>query len=343
MARRTTLKDVASSAGVSLATVSYVLNGKKQISEKTRQRVFKAIEELDYIPNLSARSLASNDSKLIGVVIPQTEPGSELMLENQFYSEILSSIEYNARICGYHIIVSATDINESYLTLAKKRNLDGIIVIGMYPDEFYKQMKKALIPIVLIDSYCQDHYYHSIRIDDAYGSYLATKYVLEKGHEKVAFFCSRLKENGVMQKRLLGYKQALEEKNIEFKKELVFEGNIDFDNGINLAKAFVKSKTDATAVVAAADILAIGAIKGFKQSGVKIPDDISIIGFDDLQIARYLPIGLTTIKQQISLKGEKAVELLIRSINEDDLSKQEVILPISLVERDSVKSLKSNI
>lgn len=169
---RATLKDVAQEAGVSSATVSYILNGKRSISEETKARVMEAIKKLDYVPDLNARGLTMRDSKLIGVVVPQTEPGERLMFQNSFYSEILGSIEYYARLSGYHILISATDANESYLTLAKKRNLDGIIVIGMYPDEFYQQMKKTQIPIVLIDSYCGDHYYHSIRIDDAYGSYL---------------------------------------------------------------------------------------------------------------------------------------------------------------------------
>ena len=149
---RTTLKDVARRAGVSSATVSYVLNGKRTISEDTKRRVREAIEELDYVPDLAARGLSRRDSMLIGVVVPQTEPGDRLMFQNSFYSEVLGSIEYYARQRGYHILISATDANESYLTLAKQRNLDGIIVIGMYPDEFYQQMKKTQIPIVLIDS-----------------------------------------------------------------------------------------------------------------------------------------------------------------------------------------------
>ena len=192
---RTTLKDVARRAGVSSATVSYVLNGKRTISEDTKRRVREAIEELDYVPDLAARGLSRRDSMLIGVVVPQTEPGDRLMFQNSFYSEVLGSIEYYARQRGYHILISATDANESYLTLAKQRNLDGIIVIGMYPDEFYQQMKKTQIPIVLIDSYCNDHYYNNIRIDDAYGSYLATRHLLECGHRDAAFFAGQLKEN----------------------------------------------------------------------------------------------------------------------------------------------------
>ena len=337
---RATLKDVAQRAGVTTATVSYALSGKRPISEATKRRVMEAIEELDYVPDLNARGLSMRDSKLIGVVVPQTEPGERLMFQNSFYSEVLGSIEYYARQQGYHILISATDANESYLTLAKKRNLDGIIVIGMYPDEFYQQMKKTQIPIVLIDSYCNDHYYHNIRIDDAYGSYLATRYVLECGHTRIAFFAGQMKENGVMKKRLLGYQQALEEFHVPYQKEYVFEGQIDYTSGIALANRLLDEDLPATGVVAAADILAIGAAKGFFERGKRIPDDYSIIGFDDVEIAQYLTPGLTTIRQQISLKGQKAVELLLKHIEDPSLPKQEEILPLQLMVRGSVKNLK---
>lgn len=337
---RAKLKDVAELAGVSAATVSYVLSGKRSISEETKSRVLEAVKKLDYVPDLNARSLSMRDSKLIGVVVPQTEPGDRLMFQNSFYSEVLGSIEYYARQQGYHILISATDANESYLTLAKKRNLDGIIVIGMYPDEFYHQMKKTQIPIVLIDSYCNDHYYHNIRIDDAYGSYLATRHLLENGHTDIAFFAGQMKENGVMKKRLLGYKQALEEFDIPYRKEYVFEGQIDYESGIDLARKLANLKLPTTGIVAAADILAIGAMKGLFERGLRVPEDYSVVGFDDLEIAKYLTPGLTTVKQQISLKGQRAVELLLKHINDPTLTKQEEILPLELIERGSVKKLK---
>ena len=336
---RVTLKDVAQRAGVTTATVSYALSGKRPISEATKQRVMEAIAELDYVPDLNARGLSMRDSKLIGVVVPQTEPGERLMFQNSFYSEVLGSIEYYARQQGYHILISATDANESYLTLAKQRNLDGIIVIGMYPDAFYQQMKKTQIPIVLIDSYCNDHYYHNIRIDDAYGSYLATRYMLECGHTRIAFFAGQMKENGVMKKRLLGYRQALEEFQVPYEREYVFEGQIDYASGIALADRLMDQGLPATGVVAAADILAIGAAKGFFERGKRVPEDYSLIGFDDVEIAQYLTPGLTTIRQQISLKGQKAVELLLKHIEDPTLPKQEEILPLQLVVRGSVKNL----
>ena len=335
------MKDVAKAAGVTTAAVSYAISGKRPISDETRKRVEAAIKELGYTPNMAARTLSSagRSSKLIGVVVPQTEGGGRLMFQNQFYAEILGSIELCARQAGYHVLISATDANDGYLTLAAERNLDGIIVIGMYPDEFYQQMKRSRIPIVLIDSYCNDHYYHNVRIDDAYGSYLATKYVLERGHRDIAFFCGRIKDNGVMKKRLAGYRDALGEYSVEFRDALVFEGDIDYKDGIESANRLMDTQVNATAVVAAADILAIGAAKAFYERGVRVPDDISLMGFDDLEISQYLTPGLTTVRQQISLKGEKAVELLIRSINEPELTKQELILPVSLVERESVKRI----
>lgn len=336
---RATLKDVAQLAGVSTATVSYALSGKRTISDETKQRINDAIAQLDYVPDLNARGLSMRDSKLIGVVVPQTEPGDRLMFQNSFYSEVLGSIEYYARQRGYHILISATDANESYLTLAKKRNLDGIIVIGMYPDDFYQQMKKTQIPIVLIDSYCNDHYYHNIRIDDAYGSYLATRYMLENGHKHIAFFAGQMKENGVMKKRLLGYQQALSEFDVPYRKEYIFEGQIDYNSGIDLANRLIESMLPTTGVVAAADILAIGAVKGFFETGKRVPDDYSIIGFDDVEISQFMTPGLTTIRQQISLKGQKAVELLLKHIEDPTLSKQEEILPLQLVVRGSVKKI----
>ena len=336
---KSTIKDVAKKVGVSVATVSYVLNGKKKISEDTKKKIYEAIEELNYVPNINAQGLNSHSSRLIGVVVPQTENGDKLLFQNAFYGEVLGSIEYWARQKGYHVIVSATDTNESYLKLAKQRNLDGIIVIGMYPDEFYKELKKTDIPIVLIDSYCNDFYYHSIRIDDAYGSYLATKYLLENGHSEIAFFVGQVKDNGVMKKRLLGYKQALEQFGVEYNEKYIFEGQIDYDSGIKLADKLVNSKLSITAIVCAADILAIGVMSELYKLGVKVPDDISIVGFDDLETSKYLTPALTTIHQQISLKGQKAVELLLEHIEKTNLPKQEEVLSLELIERDSVKKL----
>ncbi len=337
MKEKATIRDVAAAAGVSVATVSYVLNGKKKVSEQTRNEVLDVIRRLEYVPDLNARGLSKKDTRLIGVVVPQTEPGSTLMFRNNFYSEILGSIEYHARQNGYHVLISATDVTEDYLNLIRERNLDGVIIIGTYQNRFFSQLKQLEVPVVLVDSYCKYDWFHAIRIDDERSSWMATRYVLEAGHRKIALVSGLLHDSGVMQKRFKGYREALEEFGVPYREEYLFEETVDYDSGVAIARRIAREKTDVTAVVATADIFAIGLMKGFYEAGVRVPEDISVMGFDDLDISAYLTPGLTTVRQQISLKGERAVTLLVQNMENPSMPRVEEVLPVSLVERDSVK------
>lgn len=340
MKEKATIRDVAAAAGVSVATVSNVLNGKKKVSERTRNDVLDVIKQMEYVPDLNARGLSVKDTRLIGIVVPQTEPGNTLMFRNNFYSEILGSIEFHARKYGYHVLISATDVTQDYLNLIRERNLDGVIIIGTYQNEFLSQLKQLEIPVVLVDSYCKHDWFHAIRIDDEYSSYMATKYVLDAGHRKIALVSGIVQDDGVMNKRLKGFKKAMEEYDTLSLPEHFYEGNVDYVSGVAIANQIVTGQIDITAVVTTADIFAIGLIKGFYDNGVHVPENISVIGFDDLDISKYLTPGLTTVKQQISLKGERAVKLLIQNIEEPDMPKIEEILPVRLVIRESVKLLE---
>lgn len=342
MKDKATIRDVATAAGVSAATVSYVLNGKKKVSEETRNAVLEIIRQMEYVPDLNARGLSRKDTRLIGVVVPQTEPGSTLMFRNNFYSEILGSIEFHARQNGYHVLISATDVTEDYLKLIQERNLDGVIIIGTYQSEFLSRLKELEVPVVLVDSYCKYDWFHAIRIDDEKASYMATKYVLDAGHRKIALVSGILHENGVMKKRFKGYQRALADYGISYSNKYLFEGNVDYDSGVKIARQIAEQEMDITAVVATADIFAIGLIKGFYEAGIRVPEDISVMGFDDLDIAAYLTPGLTTIKQQIVFKGERAVNLLVQNMEDPNMSKVEEILPVHLIERDSVKEMKTS-
>lgn len=341
MKQRATIRDVAAAAGVSVATVSYVLNGKKKVSEQTKAMILDVIKKLEYVPDLNAKSLSVKDTKLIGVVVPQTEPGSTLMFRNNFYSEILGSIEYHARQHGYHVLISATDVTEDYLNLIRERNLDGVIIIGTYQSEFFEQLRQLEIPVVLVDSYCTHNCFHEVRIDDQESSYLATKYILEAGHREVGLVCGLLHEDGVMQKRFKGYRQALDEYGIPFRQEYVFEGNVDYDSGVEIAGRIAKLRGEMTAVVATADMFAIGLMRGFYEAGIRVPEEISIMGFDDLDISAYMTPGLTTVRQEISLKGEYAMNLLVQNMAAPGMKKVTEILPVRIVERESVKKLKN--
>jgi len=338
MKKRVTIKDVAKEANVSIATISYVINNKENLSKETIERVNAAIKKLNYIPNMSARSLVSKKSNLIGVVIPQTEVNKRHIFNNPFYSEFISGVEYTARLEGYHVITSGVEIDKSYLDISVKRNLDGIIILGMYPQEFYNELKKSQIPIVLVDSYCNDHYFHSVQINDRYGGYIATKYLLEKGHRNIALVTGKIKKEGVSEKRYLGYKDALAEFNVPFNPNYVFEGVVDYEYGLIAAEKIIENK-NITAVFATADILAIGLMKRLKSAKIRIPDDISVIGFDDIYITKFFDPGLTTVKQNIYEKGETAVKLILNCINNKLKSKQEIILPIEILERESVKEI----
>lgn len=336
--KRITIKDIASETGLSIATVSYALNDKDSIPEETKKSVLDAASRLGYVPNYSARSLVMNTSNLIGVVIPQTEPGRTMVFENPFYSEILSSIEYHARIAGYHIIVSGTDADDNYLKLARQRNLDGIIIIGVYSKDFYQGLRDCNIPIVLVDTYIDDHHFHSIRINDRYGGYVATRYLLERGHRKIAFMSGSISEEGVNQKRYEGYCDALKEYGVALNKSYILADTIDFESGMRLGKRMMDS-LDVTSVFCTADIMAIGILKQLAEMGVRVPDAISVIGFDNLSIARHCVPGLTTVQQDVYEKGRLAVELIQRGIKEPQSGKQEIVQPTQVVERESVRSI----
>lgn len=339
MKEKATIRDVAVAAGVSVATVSYVLNGKKKVSEQTKSKILNVIKQMEYVPDLNARGLSLKDTKLIGIVVPQTEPGSTLMFRNNFYSEMLGSIEFHARQNGYHVLISATDVTEDYLNLIRERNLDGVIIIGTYENEFLSQLKQLDVPVVLVDSYCKYDWFHSIRIDDEKCAYLAAKHILEAGHRDIVLVSGILHDNGVMQKRLKGYQAALKEYNIPYRSKYVFEGNVDYDSGLSIARKIVHDKIAISAVVATADIFAVGLMKGFYEEGLNVPRDISITGIDNLDISAYLTPGLTTVMQHISLKGERAVSLLVQNMADPGMPKVEEILPVKLIERGSVKKL----
>ncbi|MCI5873664.1 MAG: LacI family DNA-binding transcriptional regulator [Clostridiales bacterium] len=333
--RKVTIKDVAMETGLSIATVSYVMSGKKTLPPETVKLVTDAIDKLGYVKNYSASSLVSNKSNLIGVVIPQTEPGSVMVFGNPFYSEMLSSIEYNARIRGYHVIVSGTNADEKYFQLAKQRNLDGVIVIGAYSEDFYEGLNQSRVPIVLVDSYLENHIHKEVKLDDVRGGYLATRYLIEHGHKKIAFLSGKIKVGGVNEQRYEGYVNALTESGILLENKYVFHGNVDFESARRMAER-IATETDCTAIFATADIIAVGVIKELNSMHIKVPEQMSVIGFDNLNIADYCTPGLTTIGQNIFEKGKMAVELLCKTIEEKDPEPEKCLIPITIVERESV-------
>ncbi len=336
--RRINMKDIAREANVSVATVSYVINKRKDqtIAKSTIKRVEDAVKKLGYVPNLAAKALVENKSYLIGVVIPQTEPGKQFMFSNPFYGELLSSIEFVARDKGYHVLISGTDVDQSYLEIANKRGLDGIIIVGIHPDNYYEDLKNTSIPVVLIDSYCDNLPFFSISIEDRKSAKIATQYLINKGHRKIAFASGVITGNGVTYERFLGYKDALEEANIEVNDNYIYSGTVSQEYGADIGLKIANQKDRPTAIFSTADIIAFGIINGLKRAKLSVPNDISIVGFDDTWIARDCDPQLTTIKQDVFKKGQKAVELLI---DNENITNKNTVLDIELIERESVAQL----
>ncbi len=339
--KRISIKDVAREAGVSTATVSYVLNHNQEesISPETTARVWDTVNRLGYVPNLSARSLISRKSNLIGVIIPQTEPGKEFMFSNPFYGDFLSSVEYTARQNGYHLLISGTEKNQGYLSIARNRDVDGVILVGTYPSAFISELHQIGVPVVLVDAYIKDETFHTIGIGDREGGSLATQYLIEKGHRNIAFISGQLMENGVNEKRFLGYRDALTKAGLPFLQNLVYSGNVGYEYGIQAASEMMLRQNGETAAFVTADIMALGFIKGLRLKGLHVPHDISVIGFDDVYLAALCDPSLTTVRQDIRQKGEAAAKIAIAASRGEITAKQEIILPLEIVERDSVQNL----
>ncbi|MEF2966032.1 LacI family DNA-binding transcriptional regulator [Paenibacillus sp. M1] len=340
--KRTTIKDVAEKAGVSTAAVSYVLNGREgKVSEETLAKIHKAIEELNYIPDFSARSLASKRSSLIGVVIPQTENDKRLLLENPFYSDLICGIEAELRQHGYHVLISGVEKGQSYLDLTMQRNLDGAVIMGIYQESFYEELKKVDIPIVLIDSYINDDSFKKIRIDDELGGYLATKHLIEQGHTNIGLVTGMIRKDGVVEKRYLGYKKALSEANLFYDHDLVFEGQVSYEYGLEAGIEIAERHKHLTAVFATSDMMAYGVINGLRQGGLQVPDDISVMGFDDISLSDIFYPKLTTVHQDIKARGLAAARYLIDVLDgKQNLDSGVTLLPISIKERDTVRRIK---
>lgn len=339
---RATIYDVARMAGVSVASVSYAINDVKKITPETKQRIFECIEKLNYKMNSAARCLSHGDSRLIGVALPITEKGDNpgILLNNPFYSEFISGIESVTSAKGYDILISSIESDRKYKDWAQSRGLDGIILVGIYPKTIYDEIRELHIPIVLNDAY--ETYaldFHRVMIQDEEGGYMAAKYLIDLGHKRIAFVSGSIQNSPINSRRYAGYRRALEEAGLSATEDLLFICPADYNGGYAAAQKIVQDKTGITACFADADILAIGLLKGFAESGVQIPQDISVIGFDDIQFCRLVTPGLTTIKQNIIHKGAVSAQILLEDIADSLKEKQTVILKPELVIRQSTAPL----
>ena len=338
MAKRVTMTDIAKDAGVSLATVSYIINKRSDqtIAPETIKKVNDSIVKLGYIPNFSARALASSRSMLLGLVIPQTEKKEKMMFSNTFYGEFLSSFEYEARKRGYNILISGMDIDTSYVKIAKQRCLDGVVAVGLQQSSELDELVNSGIPLVLVDSYVETDKAGCINLSDREGGRLATSHLMEKRHKRIALVTGYTNERGVNSERFSGYKEALEEGELEYDPTLVYSGTVSYQFGEKIGEEIAENRNGITGIFATADILAIGVINGLKKKGVKVPEEVSVVGFDDGLLSSVSDPGLTTVHQDVDKKAVLAAEMIISIVKNKSEAKESIVLNVSLTERQSV-------
>ncbi|WP_026507733.1 LacI family DNA-binding transcriptional regulator [Butyrivibrio sp. MC2013] len=334
-----TLKDIAKEAGVSTVTVSNVINGNyRKVSKETIEKVNKIIDARNYHPNATARSLAAKKSRIIAVVLPDLGDG-QYFSESPYYTEIMSCLEREIRNRGYYMMIRCVGACREVIPLFLSWNVDGIIFLGAYKDEVEEIVPKLDCPAVYIDTYASDLPIANVGINDYKGGYLATRYLIGRGHTSIAWAGPDYNDPGVINERYKGFLDACTEKGIEVSEQNCFVGMTSFEQGVKLGEKIAFSSVKYTAVVCMSDILAFGIMDGLRRTGVIVPDDISVVGFDNIPACSYSNPQLTTVSQNIREKAELSAKVLFDMITEDKKIVTNEHVDVEIVERQSVKSI----
>ena len=329
-----TIYEVSKLAGVSLATVSRVLNNSEKVTPKTREKVQAAIAELGYIPNSMAQSLASRRSNSVGILIPE--------LHGPFFGVMLSSLEKELRDAGKRVIITAGHSDENKerdcIEFLLGSSCDALILhVYSVPHDYLVELNKGPVPIVILNNYVPELADNCIFLDNEHGGYIATKALLERGHTDLAYISGpRWKSDSF--KRLAGHKRAMQEFDLEVNEKLIIEGDFEEASGRAAMKQLLSLGTSFTGVVCANDEMAAGAIDIARKQGISVPDDISVIGYDNVYFTQYLNPKLSSIGCRISEMGQMAARCVLKNAyDQPDLKIQNTFKP-RLVLRESVKS-----
>jgi len=334
-----TLKDIAAEAGVSITTVSNVVhNRKSRVSPELVKKIWEIIQREHYVPSMSARSLANDHSFIIGVITHLTPQNTGSTMSDPFFSAFVDSIEKRTRAEGYYLMVRSVETAAELDALSRSWRLSGLVLTGMFQDDFFDATLNLDIPFVLIDSYVDHPGVCSIGLEDEKGGYIATKHLLENGHRAIAFTSPSIRPGGVIEQRLLGYRRALAEYGVAFDPSLVFTQEITVEEGKKLGRR-LSEKPEITGIFASADILAAGIMAGLSERGVSVPRDKSIVGFDDNYLSQLTLPGLTTVHQDADQKGILATDMILAQLRHEEPAQKNVILPVRLVERGSVRKI----
>jgi LacI family transcriptional regulator len=327
----TTIQQLAAKSGVSVATVSRALNGSPEVSEATRKRILELAESLDYTPSAAARTLVSRRSHVVGVIL-DTGPGHPDLL-HPFFQEVLVGLKHGAGALGYDLLLFASDEpgngfggRHSYLRRAGHHNVDGAIVMGF--DGRHPEIAKLVasgLPCIAVDADLEGLRTGYVMSENQEGARLAVRHLHELGHERIATITGTLD----------GYGYELADLGIELPAEYVVEGDFYDESGYRGTRQLLELRKPPTAIFAASDLMAAGALRAANELGVRVPEDVAIVGFDDIALASLITPQLTTVRQDMHALGEAAAQGLARMIDDPEAEAAHELVPTRLVVRAS--------
>lgn len=332
--RRVTMKDVAKEAGVALSTVSHFLNGTAPVAPETRKKILEAIERLNYRPDLTARNLKRQKTSALGLFIPD--------VTNPFYAELAQGVTDVAQEAGYSVILYATSykekLEESFVSLVEQHQVDGVVIAYSFiAERLWGRLASSGVPAVLVDVYPVNDFWPSVVVDNERGVEKALLYLASLGHTDIGYLSEPPYVLSLV-KRQRAFLNFMKRKGLPLRDEWVLVEKTQRNRveiGFTLGKKLLGEKKRPTAVVASSDLVAVGALKAFLSSGVRVPEDISIVGFDDILLASYVHPSLTTVRQPKYEMGRTGVEFLLQFLQgKKDCPPLTLIEPV-LVERDS--------
>lgn len=332
-----TIFEVASQAGVSYGTVSRVLNNDPHVRLETRERVSRVIQDLGYVVNRQARSLAGGKTQIIGILVPDLGTG--------YIGEIIQGIDTELQLAGYDLMLYTTHrtpvLEADYVASLAQGMVDGLIlVLPRNPEDYIGKLEARHFPFVLVDHQGIGNECPAVGAANWQGAYNATEYLIQLGHTRIGFITGWM-DLGTAVDRLEGYKAALWAYHIPFFEELVEQSTFHQLDGYKSAMELLSLPDLPTAIFASNDVMAFGAMDAIREQGKRIPEDISVVGFDDIPEASIIHPALTTVRQPLRSMGSVATQLLLDLLKDPSLPSKRIELPTGLVVRDSCQPPKS--
>jgi LacI family transcriptional regulator len=336
-AERTTIRELARLSGVSIGTVSRALNGYADVRPETRERIIRLAEELDYTPSASARTLVTQRSHVVGVFLDTGEGHPDL--QHPFFHEVLVGVQETAGAQGFDLLLFSAISpgngygTHSYVKRCRHHNVDGVVLMGVdHNDEEVRRLTASTIPCVGVDVELEGRHTGYVTSDNVAGGELAVAHLAAQGHRRIAVIHGPVDTLAGLD-RLKGYRQGLGAAGLAYRDEYVRDGDFYVESGHRAAASLLALPEPPTAIVAASDLMAVGALRAATEAGLAVPGDLSVVGFDDILLAAHLQPGLTTLRQDKAGLGAAAARALMQRIDATGTAPVATTLPVELVAR----------